>query len=161
MEPRPARDLRQADETCSSMIQRLPRSLCVELLGNTSQGGLELYGPADFASLVITPGKTDGLSPTPLADKIGTDPGIVHSWQLGPLTSLHCGSTPVYAERPQDLKLWKTIRSETIWYCQSETDSTAPPKCQPRSLGSARASSLTESRSRMYHWVGSDRRGSS
>ena len=83
-----------------------------ELLGNTSQGGLELYGPADFANLVITPGKTDGLSPTPLADKVGTDPGIVHSWQLGPLTPLHYGSTPVYAERPQDLKLWKTIRSE-------------------------------------------------
>lgn len=83
-----------------------------ELLGNTAQGGLELHGPAQFANLVVTPGKTDGLSPVPLADCIGDAPGIVHEWQLAPLTALHYGTVPTYAERPQDPKMWKRIRSE-------------------------------------------------
>jgi hypothetical protein len=83
-----------------------------ELLGDTQQGGLELHGPADFADLVVTPGKTDGLSPVALPDSIGNAAGIVHAWELGPLTPSHYGSAPVYAESPQDPKMWKPIRSE-------------------------------------------------
>ncbi|ADW71425.1 hypothetical protein AciX9_4479 (plasmid) [Granulicella tundricola MP5ACTX9] len=83
-----------------------------ELLGNTQQGGLELHGPAAFANLVVTPGKTDGLSPVPLPDSTGSDMNIVHDWLLGPLTSLRYGSTPRYAESPQDPRAWKPIRSE-------------------------------------------------
>ena len=83
-----------------------------ELLGDTQQGGLELHGPAAFANLVVTPGKTDGLSPVPLPDSMGNAAGIVHAWKLGPLTPLHYGSAPTYAETPQDPKMWKSIRSE-------------------------------------------------
>jgi hypothetical protein len=83
-----------------------------ELLGNAQEGGLELYGPAAFANLVVTPGKTDGLSPVPLPDSMGNAVGIVHAWELGPLTPLHYGSAPTYAERTQDPKAWKPVRSE-------------------------------------------------
>jgi hypothetical protein len=83
-----------------------------ELLGNTREGGLEVYGPAAFANLVVTPGKIDGLSPVPLPDSMGNAAGIVHAWELGPLTPLHYGSAPTYAERPQDAKAWKAVRSE-------------------------------------------------
>ena len=83
-----------------------------ELLGDTQQGGLELHGPATFANLVVTPGKTDGLSPVPLPDSVGNAPGIVHAWVLGPLTPLHYGSIPAYAERPQDSEAWKPVHSE-------------------------------------------------
>ena len=83
-----------------------------ELLGNTLEGGLEVYGPAAFANLVVTQGKTDGLSPVPLPDSMGNAAGIVHAWELGPLTPLHYGSAPTYAERPQDAKAWKAVRSE-------------------------------------------------
>ena len=80
-----------------------------ELLANTAQGGLQLYGPAAFANLVVMPGKTDGLSPGALPDRMGSAPGIVHQWELGPLTALHYGSAPGYGERPQ---FWKPVRSE-------------------------------------------------
>jgi hypothetical protein len=83
-----------------------------ELLGNTQQGGLELHGPAAFANLLVSPGKTDGLSPAPLPASKGSDAGIVHGWLLGPLTPLHYGIAPSYAESPQDPKAWKPVRSE-------------------------------------------------
>jgi hypothetical protein len=83
-----------------------------ELLGNTQAGGLELHGPAAFANLTVTPGRTDGLSPVPLPDSIGTSLGIVHDWALGPLTPLHYGSAPTYAERPQYPTAWKRLHSE-------------------------------------------------
>jgi hypothetical protein len=83
-----------------------------ELLGNTQQGGLQLHGPAAFANLVVTPGKTDGLSPVPLPDSIGNAAGIVHAWELGPLTPLHYGTAPAYAERPQGPETWKSVPSE-------------------------------------------------
>jgi hypothetical protein len=89
-----------------------PTLVVGELLGNSPEGGLELHGPAQFANLVVTPGETDGLSPVPLVDGIGDAPGIVHEWQLAPLTALHYGSVPQYAERPQDPKMWKDILSE-------------------------------------------------
>ena len=83
-----------------------------ELLGNTQAGGLELHGPAAFANLTVAPGKTDGLSPVPLPDSMGKSMGIVHDWSLGPLTPLHYGSAPTYAERPQDSAAWKRLHSE-------------------------------------------------
>jgi hypothetical protein len=89
-----------------------PTLVVGELLGNTAEGGLELHGPAQFANLVVTPWEMDGLSPVPLADSMGDAPGIVHEWQLAPLTDLHYGSAPVYAGSPQDPKMWKQIRSE-------------------------------------------------
>ena len=83
-----------------------------ELLGNTQQGGLELHGPAAFTNLVVTPDKTDGLSPIATRDTTESSTGIVHAWFLGPLTPLHYGSAPTYAERPQDVKAWSAIHSE-------------------------------------------------
>jgi len=83
-----------------------------ELLGNTRGGGLELHGPAAFANLVISPGEIHGLSPVPLPDRTKSKAGIVHDWLLGPLTPLHYGSDPLYAEHPRDPNLWKPIRSE-------------------------------------------------
>jgi hypothetical protein len=83
-----------------------------ELLADAPQGGFELHGPAAFSNLVITPGKTDGLSPVPMADSITEEPGIVHAWQLGPLTPLHYGSAPEYSEKPQDPKMWRPVRAE-------------------------------------------------
>jgi len=89
-----------------------PTLVVGELEGDTREGGLELHGPAAFANLLITPGKTDGLSPTSLPDSLGNSPGIVHAWALGVLTPLRYGSVPNYAERPQAPEAWKPVRSE-------------------------------------------------
>ena len=59
--------------------------------------------------------------PVPLNDSIAEEAGIVHEWQLGPLTALHYGSDPVYAERPQDPKMWKPIRSERFGVRESQS----------------------------------------
>lgn len=83
-----------------------------ELLGHIPQGSLQLHGPAAFANLVVTPGETDGLSPIALRDSLASDPGVARAWLLGPLTPLHYGSAPTYAERPQDPNAWKPVRSE-------------------------------------------------
>ena len=83
-----------------------------ELLGNSMQGGLELHGPAAFANLVITHGQTGGLSPKPLPDSTEGETGIIHQWLLGPLTALHFGSDPSYAEHPQNKNEWEPVRSE-------------------------------------------------
>lgn len=82
-----------------------------EVLGSSQAGGLELHGPAAFANLTVTHGKNDGLSPVPLPDNMGNAVGIVHDWSLGPLTPLHYGSAPTFAERPQDPTTWKRLRS--------------------------------------------------
>ena len=89
-----------------------PTLVVDELEGDTRQGGLELHGPAAFANLVVTSGKTDGLSPLALPDSLGNLPGVVHAWAVGPLTPLHYGSVPAYAERPQAPEAWKPVRSE-------------------------------------------------
>ena len=68
-----------------------------------------MHGPAVFANLTVTPGKTDGLSPTPSVDEIGNMAGVIHAWELGPLTDLHYGSDPTYAEKPQDHANWTHI----------------------------------------------------
>ncbi len=83
-----------------------------ELLGNTRQGGLELHGPAAFANLVVTSGATDGLSPVALPDDMGHVAGVVRAWALGPLTPLHYGSAPTYAEHPPAPETWKPVHSE-------------------------------------------------
>ena len=96
-----------------------------ELLGNTQEGGFELRGPAEFANLVVTPGKTDGLSPVSLPDSLGNAPGIAHAWQLGPLTPLHYGTSPTYSEGPQDPKMWKPIHSERFGFVNLNRQFTA------------------------------------
>ena len=83
-----------------------------ELLGESPEGGIELSGPAAYANLVISPGKTNGLSAIPTFDALGTNPGIVHSWQLGGLSALHYGTAPTYAERPQGSTSWQPVKSE-------------------------------------------------
>ena len=93
-----------------------PSLVVGELLASTKEGGLELHGPAAFANLVVMPGKTDGLSTVPLPDAMGTAPGIVHAWELGPLTPLHFPSAPTYAELPQDPKGWRPVRSERFGF---------------------------------------------
>ena len=60
-----------------------------ELLGNTQQGGLGLHVPAAFANLPVSFSETDGLSPIPVPDRVGSDTRIAHSWLLGHLTTLH------------------------------------------------------------------------
>ena len=83
-----------------------------ELLGNTQQGGLDRHGPAAFANLSITPGKTDGQSPVPTRDNTVSAPGVVHAWLLEPSTPLHYGAPPSLAERPQDSRAWSDIQFE-------------------------------------------------
>ncbi|WP_199726344.1 hypothetical protein [Acidipila sp. EB88] len=89
-----------------------PTLVVGELLANAPDGGLELHGPAAFANLVVTPGKTDSLPTAPLADEHGKEPGIVHQWLLAPLAPLHYGIAPRYAEAPPATADWKPVRSE-------------------------------------------------
>jgi hypothetical protein len=82
------------------------------LEGDAMKGGLRLQGPATFASLVITPGAVEGLSPEPVSDPTEGDPGIVRNWRLSTYSALATAKDPMYNEMPGASGEWKPIGTE-------------------------------------------------
>ncbi len=70
------------------------------LQGTSTQGGIQLRGPAVFANLTITPDATESLPPTPTPDPTAADAGMVRHWLLGPQTPARFGEDPAFAELP-------------------------------------------------------------
>ncbi len=78
------------------------------LESSSSEGLIQLHGPAVFANLTVIPGAVEGLNPQPTPDPTAADPGMVRQWQLGPQTPTHPGQDPIFSEAPID-SAWKPI----------------------------------------------------
>ena len=78
------------------------------LESSSTEGLIQLRGPAVFANLIVTPDAVEGLNPQPTPDPTAADAGMVRQWQLGPLTSARFGQDPAFSEAPPDAA-WKPI----------------------------------------------------
>ena len=78
------------------------------LESSSTEGLIQLRGPAVFANLTITPGAVEGLSPQPTPDPTAADAGMVRRWQLGPQTPARFGMDPAFSEAPPDTA-WRPI----------------------------------------------------
>ena len=74
----------------------------------STEGGIQLRGPAVFANLNVTPGAVEGLSPQPTPDPTAADAGMVRQWQLGPQTPARFGRDPAFSEAPSGTN-WKPV----------------------------------------------------
>jgi hypothetical protein len=82
------------------------------LEGDTTEGGIELEGPAFFANLTIAPNAVEGLSPQPEKDKTDTDLGFVRNWQLSPFSELAADKEPALADLPDASAAWQSLTAE-------------------------------------------------
>ena len=91
-------------------INSSPRPILTvgNLESSSTEGLLQLRGPAVFANLTISPGEVEGLSPRPTPDPTVADAGMVRHWQLGPQTPARFGRDPNFYEAPPD-GAWKSI----------------------------------------------------
>ena len=78
------------------------------LESSSTEGLVQLRGPAVFANLTIIPGAVEGLSPQPVPDPTAADAGMVRRWQLGPQTPARFGLDPTFSEAPPDTA-WRPI----------------------------------------------------
>ena len=91
-------------------INNSPRPILAvgNLESSSTEGVIQLRGPAVFANLTITPGAIEGLSPQPTPDPTAADAGMVRRWQLGPQTPARFGLDPAFSEAPPDMA-WRPI----------------------------------------------------
>ncbi len=78
------------------------------LESSSTDGLIQLRGPAVFANLTVTPGAIEGLNPHPTPDPSAADAGIVRQWQLGPQTPARFGQDPAFSEAPSGTD-WKRL----------------------------------------------------
>ena len=86
-----------------------PALVVGNLESSSSEGAIELRGPATYANLTVAPDAVEGLPQQALPDPTAKDRGIVRQWQLGPLMPTVYGRSPSYAELPATPYSWKSI----------------------------------------------------
>lgn len=82
------------------------------LEGDTTEGGIELQGPAFFANLTVTPNAVEGLSAQPEPDPTDKDLRFVRHWKLSPSTELTDGKEPAIADLPAASAAWQSLNAE-------------------------------------------------
>ena len=78
------------------------------LESSSSEGLIQLRGPAVFANLTVDPGTVEELNPQPTPDPTSGDPGMVRQWQLGSQTAARFGQDPVFSEAPKESD-WRPV----------------------------------------------------
>jgi hypothetical protein len=93
-------------------INNSPRAILAvgNLESSSTEGLIQLRGPAVFANLTINPGAVEGLSPQPTPDPTAADAGMVRQWQLGSQTPARFGQDPGFSEAPPDTA-WRPVVS--------------------------------------------------
>ena len=81
------------------------------LESSSTEGLIQLRGPAVFANLIVTPSAVEGLNPQPTPDPTAADAGMVRQWQLGPQTPVRTGQDPAFSEAPTGVD-WKPITAD-------------------------------------------------
>ena len=91
-------------------INNSPRPILAvgNLESSSTEGLIQLRGPAVFANLTVTPNAVEGLSPRPTPDPTAADPGMVRQWHLGSQTPARFGQNPAFAEAPPEAA-WKAV----------------------------------------------------
>ena len=91
-------------------INRSPQPILAvgNLESSSTEGLIQLRGPAVFANLTVTPDAVEGLSPRPTPDPTAGDSGMVRAWQLGPQTRAMFRKDPAFSEAPPEAA-WKTV----------------------------------------------------
>lgn len=92
--------------------QATPSLAVGRLEGEDAAGGLQLWGDATFANLVLTPGAVAGLDPKPQADAIADDPSFLREWRLSPVSQLARGQSVSLADEPASPQDWPALRAE-------------------------------------------------
>ena len=80
------------------------------LESSSTEGLIQLRGPAVFANLTIDPGAVEGLGSRPTPDPTAADAGMVRQWLLGSQTPARFGKDPAFSEAPSDTA-WRPIVS--------------------------------------------------
>ncbi len=95
-------------------VNREPKpSLVVgRLESDSADGGLELWGDATYANLLVMPGEVEGLDPRPLPDPTAGDPLFLRDWQLAPVGLLARGQAVSLADEPAYSPAWSQITAE-------------------------------------------------
>ena len=88
-----------------------PALVVGNLESSSTEGAIELRGPATYANLTVAPDAVEGLPQQPLPDPTAKDRGIVRHWQLGPLMPTAYDRSPSYAELPTTPYYWKEINA--------------------------------------------------
>ena len=142
-------------------INRAPQPILAvgNLESSSTEGLIQLRGPAVFANLTITPGAVEGLSPQPTPDPAAGDAGMVRQWQLGPQTSVRPGQDPAFSEAPSGSD-WKPVTADHSGLIIS-TASTSSSSNQQRSPGSGPQSTRQPCRTNSSSSAGSATPGSS
>ena len=82
------------------------------LEGDAPGGQLQLRGDATFANLVITPGATEALAPTPTPDPTAADGRYLRHWQLATAGHWTPGHDVAIGERPAASADWTPLAAE-------------------------------------------------
>ncbi|MEM8488606.1 MAG: hypothetical protein AAF564_23865 [Bacteroidota bacterium] len=92
------------------------------LEGTPSAGSIALEGTSAFANMVITPDKTEGLSPAALPDITDHDPRYLRNWEVSESFLLPFGHEMVSANRnfisspylPDSTTQWQPVNAERL-----------------------------------------------
>jgi hypothetical protein len=86
-----------------------------ELEGYDGPGGVELQGPGTFTNIVITQGKTDGLSSKAIPDPTANDHGYLRNWEMLGAQPLTAHTEPVtFNDLPSTSLAWSPIQAERL-----------------------------------------------
>ena len=110
-----------------------PTLVISRLEGNYKDGSLSFDGEAIFANLVISPGKTEGLSASPGFDLTDNDPNYIRKWWISDPYILEKGREVQETDQPADTVHWMPIESErrgliNIYRKFQSTELTSYPK---------------------------------
>jgi hypothetical protein len=85
-----------------------------ELEGIGGAGNVELEGPGLFTNIVISPGKTEGLSPMAVPDPTASDHGYVRHWKMTLPLPLTAHVQPTMGDVPDAKAIWTSISAERL-----------------------------------------------
>ena len=92
--------------------QAAPSLVVGQLEGDAAAGGLQLWGDATYANLVLAPGAVAGLDPRPQPDPDAGDPNFLREWRLAPVGQLARGQSVALVDEPASPQDWPALSAE-------------------------------------------------
>jgi hypothetical protein len=138
-------------------VNRMPNPALIigSLEGSSTEGSIELRGPAMFGNLTVAPNVVEGLSPDRTPDPTKGDRRITRKWELGPLTQIRPDIPPTYADMPNQKAKWTSVTAGRFGMVNLNRNFAFEE--QPPKLSWARSNIISD-RSQMKHvslaWLG-------
>ena len=92
--------------------QATPSLVVGRLEGDAAGGGLQLWGDATYANLVLAPGAVAGLDPRPQPDPTASDPNFLREWRIAPVGQLARGQSVALVDEPASPHDWPALSAE-------------------------------------------------